>query len=321
MSLKTIKEWFKQVGSRLNGFAKLLLVTFCFVSLVVLLDSGGRYLNQHVLGIQTFDRPFEYTYVTVSSNADMEEVLKLHGLWHIKKSARIKPVVFSRYPARLKDTETAERKRIFLHVLLPAALIAREEIRRDRKFLINAIVQINKDAEAIDFDPEVGGWQRNLTESSVNRLIDISEKYEEVNAASLLTKVDIIPVSLILAQSAIESAWGSSRFTLHGNNIFGIWTWGDDGMIPEERAAGLNHKVAVFDSLLDSVRAYALMLNKLSAYQRFRDIRNETRDPLYLAEGLLNYSSRRESYVADVKTVIRQNFLKKYDTNILASGI
>jgi Bax protein len=247
--------------------------------------------------------------------------LKRHGLWHIKKNAQVKPVVFNRFPLRSAEKLRSESKKIFFHVLLPAALITSAEIKQERQFIIESIAQINNDAECIDFDPEISDWQQKLTLASVNRLIDISKKYEEENAASLLTKVDVIPVSLILAQSAIESAWGGSRFAVQGNNMFGIWTWGDDGMIPEERADGMSHKVAVFDSLLDSVRAYALMLNRLTVYQHFRDIRSETRDSLELAEGLINYSSRRDRYVNDVKTMIRQNFLRKYDTNTLASGI
>jgi len=317
----TVKERVKHIDSRLNGFAKVLLVVVCFVFLIVLLDRGGRFLNRHLLGLYPSDQPVEYTFVTVTPNADMEMVLKQHGLWHIEKNDQVRPVVFNRYPSRTAAKALSKRKKVFFHVLLPTALIVQSEIKRERQCIIKSIAQINREADRIDFDPEIGDWQQNLTRSTVNRLLDISEKYEEVNAARLLTKVDVIPVSLILAQSAIESAWGGSRFAVHGNNMFGIWTWGDNGMVPHERADGMSHKVAVFDSLLDSVRAYTLMLNKLEAYRRFRDIRKVSRDPLKLAEGLTNYSSRRSRYVNDVKNMIKQNLLKRYDTTSLAPSI
>ena len=165
-------------------------------------------------------------------------------------------------------------------------------------------------------DPEEKlDWQKNLSRATINKLIKLSEKYKDVNAASLLSKVDIIPVSLILAQSAIESAWGGSRFAVKGNNMFGIWTWGENGIVPSQRVSGKNHRVAVFVSILDSVRAYTLMLNRLTAYKRFREIRNKSMDSMDLVEGLINYSSRRRLYVRDVKIMIEMNDLKIYDTN------
>jgi len=307
-----------QVDPPVHKFAKLLLVIACFIGLIGVLDRGGRFLNRHLLGIYPPDQPFEYTYVTVSPETDIERLLKQYGLWNIERNDRIKPVVFDRYPLLETASEKiSEKKKIFFHVLLPAALIVQAEIKQERRFLIKAISQINRKAAQIDFDPEANDWQQKLTTASVNRLLDISEKYGEMNAARLLTKVDIIPVSLILAQSAIESAWGGSRFAVHGNNMFGIWTWGDDGIVPNQRDEGKNHKVAVFDSLLDSVRAHTLMLNKLPAYRRFRDIRKVSRNPFKLAEGLTYYSSRRIHYFNDVKAMIRQNQLIQYDSTVL----
>lgn len=320
MPLHTVKELLRDLDSRLNGFVKLLLVTGFFVCLIMLLNSGSRLFNQYFFGIYPSESPLNYAHITVSPSADMEVVLKRHNLWDIEAYDEIPPVVFTRLPLPDPDKEVNDRKKGFFNVLLPAALIAQAEVAQERQLLCDSIDLIGEEAVKIDFDPGISSWQKNLKVAAVNKLISIAEKYEDTNAASLLKKVDVIPVSLVLAQSAIESAWGLSRFAVQGNNLFGIWTWGKNGMVPKERDSDKNHRVAVYVSILDSVRAYTLIMNKVSAYERFREIRGETRDPLKLVEGLRNYSSRRNLYVKDVKEMIMQNDLKRYDTNSIASN-
>lgn len=314
MILHTSRELLRDVAGQVNGFAKLVLFTSLFACLVLLLAKGGSFFNDHLFGISSSESFPDYRSVTVSPSADMEVLLKRHNLWDIEENSLIDPVVFTRYPLSLSKLENSERKRVFLHTLLPAAMIAQQEVRVERQHLLNAIDQIPGTAYEIDFDADEPGWQANFSREQVNRLLEISSKYQEVNADQLLLKVNDIPISLILAQAAIESAWGRSRFALQGNNLFGIWTWGDNGIVPKERAVGAQHKVAVFVSILESVRTYVLLLNRLPAYQTFREIRRHTSDPLELIDGLNSYSSRREKYMLDVKRMILSNNLNLYDT-------
>jgi Bax protein len=136
----------------------------------------------------------------------------------------------------------------------------------------------------------------------------------------LLQRVDIVPMSLLLAQAANESAWGTSRFALEGNNLFGQWCFtAGCGLIPKDRAAGLQHEVAVFTKPEQSVASYVYNLNTHAAYQRFRQLRERQRQhnkPLsgdILAEGLIDYSARGEHYVAELQAMIRSNDLEQYD--------
>jgi Bax protein len=126
-------------------------------------------------------------------------------------------------------------------------------------------------------------------------------------------RVDVVPLSLLLAQAALESSWGTSRFAREANNLFGIWTWGEKGLIPLDREEGMTHKVAIYDSILDSVRAYLTMLNRLPPYLQFREIRRQSRNPLKLAEGLVYYSERGDSYVWELQNLIESNNLHRYD--------
>jgi len=138
--------------------------------------------------------------------------------------------------------------------------------------------------------------------------------YRVTTADGLLERVDAVPTSIILAQGALESSWGSSRFTREGNSVFGMWTWKTKGMVPSMRDEGKTHKVKVYESVLDSVRAYHLTLNRLEPYTQFRQLRLQTDNPLLMAEGLTQYSEKGDAYVEDIQNVILSNDLQKYDS-------
>ena len=154
------------------------------------------------------------------------------------------------------------------------------------------------------------------------RLIKISKKYrikQMYNEHEYLEKIDLIPVSLVLAQSAVESAWGDSRFAREGNNLFGEWTWGKKGIIPEGRDANATHRLRIFDTLDDSIARYMLNLNRHYSYKEFRSLRAEKRshgEPftgLEAAETMGNYSQMREVYTRLISKVIKGNGFMGYE--------
>lgn len=147
---------------------------------------------------------------------------------------------------------------------------------------------------------------------------DLSTDQRIINA--LLPRVDVIPTSLVLAQAANESAWGTSRFALEGNNLFGQWCYeAGCGIVPERRIRGATHEVKRFDSIAGAIEAYFLNINSHHLYQEFRDMRASMRrqqkalDPMELAYGLGRYSERGDHYVDEVQTIIEQNSLQKRD--------
>lgn len=136
----------------------------------------------------------------------------------------------------------------------------------------------------------------------------------------LLLRVDIIPVSLALAQAATESAWGTSRFAKEGNNIFGQWCFDEGcGLIPGRRADDASHEVRAFASVDAAVKAYYRNLNSNPTYDYFRELRAQMRlrdKPLnshQLADGLTRYSERGRAYVAEIRDMIRINELHERD--------
>jgi Bax protein len=140
--------------------------------------------------------------------------------------------------------------------------------------------------------------------------------------------VDVVPVSLALAQAAIESGWGTSRFARQGNAIFGQWTSQDGkGLVPSARPEGKTHKVRSFDRLSESVEAYLLNLNTHRAYRDFRTLRQQSRNSgerpkgEVLATGLEAYSEKGEEYVDLLRDMIRVNRLAAFDDAILSDKI
>ena len=136
--------------------------------------------------------------------------------------------------------------------------------------------------------------------------------------AKLLLKVDAVPPSLVLAQAALESAWGTSRFAARGNNFFGQWCHTPGcGMVPNRRHEGANHEVQIFETPFDSVAAYMRNLNSHPAYKGFREKRAELRaqrqvlNGCYVAHGLTQYSEMGDAYVENVKLLIRANRLER----------
>jgi len=254
------------------------------------------------------------------ATANLISKLKYYGLWKYPVSEEVPRFFIKSYPADLNTVRDIPlKKRIFINSLLPHALFVRQEALRRRSKLKSILSKIDCSIESLDFANEIEDenqcyWPQFLNDEDVNFIQSLSKNYRTTSAERLLERVDAVPTSIILAQGALESSWGSSRFTREGNSIFGMWTWKTRGIVPSRRDEGKTHKVKVYDSILDSVRAYHLTLNRLDPYEEFRQLRTYTDDPLIIAEGLRLYSARGEDYVEDIKNVILSNDLQRYDS-------
>jgi Bax protein len=186
----------------------------------------------------------------------------------------------------------------------------------------NILVSETRDRISALSDVVAGGVP--LSDEERAELLDIAQgyflDYEEMRESQvlfeLLKRVDTIPTPLALAQAANESAWGTSRFALEANNIFGQWCYDEGcGVVPNRRRADASHEVRAFETIDEAVQAYFLNLNTHERYQNFRNMRFQMRnqrgelDPLVLAYGLEGYSERGDKYVDEIQTIIQQNDL------------
>lgn len=216
-------------------------------------------------------------------------------------------------PDMASITNTAEKKTTFFNYLRPIVDGINQKQAAERAWL--KVMQANIKA----------GVTVSVTQQA---LLNELAQYYKVEAkvgtslyfAQLFQRVDVIPVSLVLAQAANESAWGTSRFAVQGNNLFGQWCFSEGcGLVPEGREDGARHEVKVFDTISDSVAAYFRNLNTHYQYREFREIRSQYRnlgqpiDSTELAWGLMAYSSRGEAYIRELISMIEHNRLKNLD--------
>jgi uncharacterized FlgJ-related protein len=215
-----------------------------------------------------------------------------------------------------KELSAADKKSLFFRVILPIVLRINELILEDR---VRAKELTGRLAQGQGVTPDDQAW---LTELAVKYKVleSTGERLASDAFAELLMRVDVVPPSLSLAQAAIESGWGTSRFAAQGNALFGQWTWGQGLKPAEQRASELgDYRIAAFDSTGQAAYAYALNLNTERAYRDLRLKRaNLRRQSLrisgtVLAETLSNYSERGQAYVDDLEVLIRQNQLDDAD--------
>ena len=227
--------------------------------------------------------------------------------------------IVDRIPADIHLLKDAtERKRLFLKIMLPISLIANSKVQQERGIILDA--------------REILMAGQPLSEDQSYWVNQIAKRYKVEWAGDLkyssqldemLLRVNEVPASLIIAQAAIESAWGTSRFALEGNALFGEWTTSKPGLVPLQRENGKNHKIRVFSTPLMAVESYLLNLNTHRAYTQLRNIRQlkgqsggrATGDDL--AIGLDKYSEKKEKYVNLIQSVIETNALAQYDNAYL----
>ena len=227
-----------------------------------------------------------------------------YTLNEVRKSKKVKPIRLSLLPNEIKQIESSKkRKSLFIQIILPLILEENNLILLDRKKLFSIL---------------------NKNKNSKKEIIWLNRKFKQYGVLNkdiptLKVRMDIIPVSLAIAQAAKETGWGTSRFALEGNALFGQWTWSGDGIKPAGAESNTKHKVMKFKVLKASVRAYQRNLNTHSSYKNFRQLRAQLRDDsenldsLLLAEQLDNYAETGKEYTKILKQIINQNSLKDFD--------
>ena len=222
----------------------------------------------------------------------------------VRKTKKVKPIRLSLLPNEIKKIEnTKKRKSLFIKIILPLILEENNRILLDRKRLFS-ILNKNKNSK-----------------KEINWLNLKFKQYGVLNKdiPTLKVRMDIVPVSLALAQAAKETGWGTSRFALEGNALFGQWTWSGDGIKPAGAEDNTKHKVMKFKVLKASIRAYQRNLNTHSSYKNFRQLRaqlrddNQKLDSVILADQLDNYAETGKEYTKILKQIIQQNSLKDFD--------
>jgi len=315
----------------INSSPRLASAVFTLIILGVFL-AGCEAGDQKVgaLGIDS-DRPverFEY-----DSPEQVEELAKSLNYTPEAWQAGVREVprlYITTIPSRWRDKTSddmpvVDKKRAFFRLLGPLVLNANELIQADRQQL-ESIIGALRAGESIS--PQQETFIRETAVAykvgEVEGDVDITDQALQ---DELIRRVDTLPPSLVLAQGAEESGWGTSRFATEGNALFGMWTWGEEGIKPQQQRAELgDYKIASHETPMHSVIAYMQNLNTNSSYEALRVRRAELRSAgtkvtgWELAKTLTKYSERGQAYVDSLHALMKTNELLATDDAYLGDG-
>ena len=250
-------------------------------------------------------------------NLKTETVIQLfkdvdYDLGKVRNEKLVKPIYFTQFPRDLDNLQSVQlKKETFIKIVLPLIVAENEKILDDREKL--KVVSEKKFTSDLEKQ-----WLRQ-------KLLEY--KVKKGNLDELMRRMDIIPVSIALAQAAKESGWGTSRFALEGNAIFGQWTWDGQGIAPLKRDGDKNHKILKFPILRASVKAYKNNLNTHKSYLKFREKRNSLREKnkkitgLALTGTLKNYAQTGSEYTKILNQIITQNRLSDFEPVRLVNSV
>lgn len=249
-------------------------------------------------------------------------MLAIVSLWFIFSILLSSPSLPSLSPDQSNDidklpnfssfTNSQNKKQAFFDFLFP--IIVDENL-----FLMNIrkqLKELEQKYKLQSLNADETEWLFELKKDYLLESEDI-----EIILQTLLKQIDIIPPSLVLAQAAIESGWGTSRFAKKANNLFGHWCFSKGcGLVPKKRDDNKGHEVAKFDTVNESIRAYLKNLNSFHRYEGFRTLRAQSsikqtgKGVLKLVPGLEAYSEQGKLYIKKVTNLIKHNKLQRFDS-------
>ncbi len=240
--------------------------------------------------------------ILVSNSLQLDSVFtnKNYCIDTIFKDSIVPKIFVENVPYDLKKLNKKLKKEVFIRILLSNILKLNEEILKERDQIVKYINAKTKE----------NGIAANK----------IANKYKSdtLNVIELLKRVDVIPPSLVIAQAITESGWGTSRFSIEGNALFGHHsTKGDTSKFIKSKKDRVKHKA--FNTVYEAVKAYMCNLNTSKSYKFLRKERaiirskNEMLKGKKLTKHLGRYSERGILYVNSLNSMIRAQRLEKYD--------
>jgi len=269
------------------------------IGLIALLFVLGSDWYDGIVSATSFSKWFVGDrYVYCQKSAHLKSVFELAG-WNLDDTV-VPRIYTERLPRDFPEISNVdERKQLFLKIMLPIVLKINEEIKEEAKL----------------FEKVLMG---SASPESVSHLL---EKYEldELDSEIIRFRVRPVPVWQALAQAALESGWGTSRFAMHANNLMGEQVFEPgSGLLPNNRPKDAVYEIRVFRSLMAALRRYVTNLNTHASYEKYRLLRARTGD-IRILEGLRYYSIERDAYIEKLELMINHEGLLRYEGYTLES--
>lgn len=223
-----------------------------------------------------------------------EDIKPISGKW-------VRPVLYDN-KIDFGRLSVRKKKKKFIEMLLPSILMVKHNLAIERARVGNIIWKMKNDEPVSEED-----------EAYFNTKM---EEFKADSPEDLYNRMATHPTSIVLAQAAIESGWGSSRFFNEANNIFGVWSYNpnEDRIMASQSRGDQSIFLRKYPDLRGSIRDYFMTLSRANAYANYRRQRLKVKDPYQLTYFLKNYSELRYTYVSRLNMVIRKNNLVQYDS-------
>ena len=198
----------------------------------------------------------------------------------------------------LSVLDVQNKKQAFINIMLPSILLAKHQLEEDR----NKVLALEKKREPLSDEEE-------------RYLVNLKKDYKCHTSKELLLRLSTHPTSIVLAQAAIESGWGTSRFYKEANNVFGVWSYNENEprIKAMEDREGKSIYLRKYDVLSESIISYFKTIAR-GPYSEFRTAREKISDVSILISYLKVYSELREEYVKRLSQLIQYNKFEKYDS-------
>lgn len=268
--------------------------------------------------VSTEQRPVNISYGTLATSVALLVFLAMLAYLGDRWAARFPPL-----PDFASYAQVKEMKAAFIDYISPIVEYHNEQILSERK-------RLQKMHRSLELGETVSISESKWLKQLANKYdVEWNEDQPIIVTQELLARVDIVPVQLAVVQAAKESSWGRSRYAVEINNLFGQWCFKKGcGLVPKDRNDGARHEVRRFNTVSDAIRSYIHNLNSHRNYSDLRKLRQDLRlkgqriEGGDLVDGLLLYSERRQQYVDEIRSMIKQYsfFLRLQATGPAISG-
>lgn len=228
-----------------------------------------------------------------------------------KNSAKVTEVNKEASEKELPAVVASKQEKHYTAENVPEKMTVQEKKKRFRALLVPAVKKVYA---------ELQNRYQNVKQAiesgeQAEKIESLKIEYKAESDQDLLKRLKPHPVSIVLAQAAMESAWATSRFFTQANNIFGVWSFdkNEPRIAAGEKRGNKTIWLKKYSSIEDAIRDYYRVLARGPAFDKFRDIRASSNDPFKMVKGLDKYSELGAKYGKELASVIRYNKFNQFD--------
>lgn len=231
------------------------------------------------------------------NNQTLDEIIPLND-------SLVTPIIYSHLLIN-PESSPLERKQQFINQVLPAILIVKFRYEEQLKIIQDLM-------DKLDSGLVITAEKQQMIDS-------LMITFRATSHENLLMRLKPHATSLVLAQAALESGWGSSKTSQEGFNLFGIWTSSTDSsrIVSRHKASKKRVYMKRYNTIVEAVDHYFLTLGRNDAYREFRKKRYTEHNVFELIKTLNRYSELRGQYTQQLKTMVKQNNLEVYDIYVI----